>query len=136
MIEKVKKLVHEQPDLNRPEDKKLVSAASNTKLQNFLQCTDMLEWAGIGFGEDMNILIQKSLKRLAMLSGASEIKFFGKILCQNNDYWVAQGTLNEAEEVPKNPKQELRGKGVNATVFWVTHNIIGDWIQLPDVEPE
>jgi radial spoke head protein 4A len=29
----------------------------------------------------------------------------------------------------------LRGKGVNSTVFWVTHDIKGDWIQLPDVEP-
>jgi hypothetical protein len=47
----------------------------------------MLEWAGIGFGEDINFMIQKSLKR---------------------------------------------GKGVNSTVFWVTHDIKGDWIQLPD----
>jgi len=26
--------------------------------------------------------------------------------------------------------------GTNSTVFWVTHNIIGDWIQLPDLMPE
>ena len=31
---------------------------------------------------------------------------------------------------------EARGKGVNETVFWVTHNLLGDWIQLPDCRPE
>ena len=44
--------------------------------------------------------------------------------------------LNEEEEVPKNPAQEKRGQGVNGTVFWVTHNLMNDWIQLPDAQPE
>ena len=44
--------------------------------------------------------------------------------------------LNEEEEVPKNPSQEKRGQGVNGTVFWVTHNLMNDWIQLPDAQPE
>ena len=34
----------------------------------------------------------------------------------------------EAEEAPLQPDQELRGKGVNATVFWVTNDLMGDWI--------
>lgn len=43
--------------------------------------------------------------------------------------------LNQPEEEPKAREQERRGKGVNATVFWVTHNLMSDWIQLPDIEP-
>lgn len=39
----------------------------------------MFEWAGIGFGDDTDFLIQKSLKRLAAASGASTLKLFGKI---------------------------------------------------------
>jgi len=39
----------------------------------------MLEWAGVNFGEDNTYLLQKSLKRLAVLSGAKSLKFFGKI---------------------------------------------------------
>ena len=135
LIDKIKKLLAEEPDLVRPEDKKFVRN-NKSSVQNYLQYTDMLEWAGLGFGSDMNIMIQKSLNRLAKMSGAQQVKLFGKFLCQNNDYWVAQGILNEPEESPRNPQQEARGKGANATVFWVTHNIIGDWIQLPDVEPE
>lgn len=96
----------------------------------------MLEWAGIGFGDHINALLQKSLRRLAVISGATNVRFFGKVLCSSQDYWVAQGMLNVAEEKPRNPRQEVRGRGTNKSVFWVTHNIIGDWIQLPDVEPE
>lgn len=31
---------------------------------------------------------------------------------------------------------EKRGQGVNTTVFWVTDNLLNDWIQLPDCRPE
>jgi len=31
---------------------------------------------------------------------------------------------------------EPRSKGVNETVFWVTDNLLNDWIQLPDCRPE
>jgi hypothetical protein len=41
----------------------------------------MLEWAGIGFGEDNNFMIQKSLKRLAKMCGAKSLQLFGKVLC-------------------------------------------------------
>ena len=38
------------------------------------------------------------------------------------------GRLNEAEEENKNASVEQRGKGVNETVFWVTDNLLSDWI--------
>ena len=40
-----------------------------------------------------------------------------------------------AEEDSKDRSVEVRGKGVNATVFWVTDNLLSDWIQLPDCRP-
>ena len=54
----------------------------------------MLEWAGVDFGEDNMYLMQKSLKRLATLSGATRLRFFGKMYGSKADYWVAQGELN------------------------------------------
>mmetsp|Transcript_18055 Transcript_18055/g.30798 ORF Transcript_18055/g.30798 Transcript_18055/m.30798 type:complete len:158 (-) Transcript_18055:870-1343(-) len=107
-IEKLKKLINVELDLVKPSERSLVSN-SQCKIQNFQQCTQMLEWAGVSFGEEMHILIQKSLRRLAKVSGATQIKFFGKILCSGNDYWVAQGVLKESEETPRNKQQELRG---------------------------
>lgn len=70
------------------------------------------------------------------MSNATSIRFFGKILCRNKDYWVAQGTINVQEQKPLNAIQELRGKGCNESVFWVTHDLKNDWMQLPDVQPE
>lgn len=70
------------------------------------------------------------------MSGASTLKFFGRIQCTEQDYWVAQGVLKEAEEGVKNDMQEPRGKGINSTVYWVSHDLRKDWIQLPDCQPE
>lgn len=80
-------------------------------------------------------ILQKSLKRLAVLSGASSVKFFGKIFGTQRDYWIAQGTIVGEEEKSKNPRIEKRGEGANTHVFWVTENLLKDWIQLPDAEP-
>lgn len=88
----------------------------------------MLEWAGVSFGEDNLYLLQKSLKRLATLSGASSLKLFGKILGRERDYWVAQGILDYEEEKPTNSLQERRNEGVNAHVYWATNDLLNDWI--------
>lgn len=70
-------------------DEKVVGDNSNQRgilfkdhkcvLPNFVEQAETLEWVGIGFGEDTTYLIQKSLKRLASATGASELRFFGKI---------------------------------------------------------
>lgn len=62
----------------------------------------MLEWAGISFGEDFVYILQKSMKRLAVLSGATSLNFFGKIYGTEKDYWVVQGILPFEEEKAKN----------------------------------
>lgn len=51
----------------------------------------MLEWAGVGFGDETATLINKSLNRLAQVSGASNVRLFGKVHAIENDYWVAEG---------------------------------------------
>lgn len=55
----------------------------------------MLAEAGIGFGEVTTTLLQKSLKKLAKISGATSLKFFGKVMTNSKDYWVISGTLKE-----------------------------------------
>ena len=70
------------------------------------------------------------------MSGAEAIRFAGKIFGSSSDYWIAIGRLPQAEEDQKDANTEARGKGVNETVFWVTDNLLNDWIQLPDCKPE
>ena len=81
-------------------------------------------------------MLQKSITRLGVTSGASSLKLFGKIYGTQKDYWIVQGTLNFQEEAPTNKLQEKRGEGVNTYVYWATDSIMHDWIQLPEATPE
>lgn len=105
-------------------------------MPNLQEEAEMLEWAGVNFGEETTYLLHHSLKRLAIMSGADSVAFCGKVFGTKNDYWVASGKLDKAEEKVDDIKFEQRGTGVNRLVFWVTTNLLSDWIQLPDAHPD
>lgn len=44
--------------------------------------------------------------------------------------------LVEPAENNQDKAIEQRGTGVNQLVFWVTDNLLNDWIQLPDAKPQ
>ena len=96
----------------------------------------MLEWAGVCFGEEDTYRLGKAIKRLAVMSGADRVRFVAKIYGTTKDYWVCAGTLDGADEMNLPKNQEVRGKGTNSFVYWVTHDLLSDWIQLPDAKPE
>jgi radial spoke head protein 4A len=73
---------------------------------------------------------------LAQLSGASTLRFWGKIYGTKKDYWVVEGVLETQEEEKSDYFQEKRGEGVNRLVYWVTDSLLEDWVQLPDIKPE
>ena len=88
----------------------------------------MLDWAGINFGEEDTFKLGKSIKRLAVMSGADRVRFVGKMFGTCKDYWVCAGLLKGAEELSIPRSQEKRGTGVNSLVYWVTDNLLCDWI--------
>jgi len=96
----------------------------------------MLEWAGIGIGEEETYRLMHSIRRHAAVSGATKLRFWGWIYCTKSDYWVLEGELNSNEESDLPREIEHRGQGVNKKVYWVTDNILEDWVQLPDANPE
>ena len=128
-------MLNEVNDLVEAEDRHLLSKTKQFAIPNFEEEAEMLDWAGISFGEDNTLRLSKSIKRLAIMSGADSIRFAGKIFGTRSDYWIAMGQGAPPEEDCKDTSVEPRGKGVNATVFWVTDNLLGDWIQLPDCRP-
>jgi radial spoke head protein 4/6 len=95
----------------------------------------IFEWAGVSFGEEETYKLSKALKRLATLSGATKLRFWGKVFGVQKDYWVIEGVLDAAEEDRGHWTQEKRGEGVNRYVYWVNESLLEDWIQLPDVTP-
>ena len=97
----------------------------------------IFEWANIGFGEKETLRIQKSLADLALKSSAANLKFWGKVIGTEKDYYVAEGFV-EAEDdgaEERGPEFEARGSGVNANVYWVSDSSLGQWTQLPDLAP-
>ena len=120
--------------LNR--DNCMLGKGKKYVIPNIQEEAEMLEWAGISFGEEETYKLGKSIKRLAVMSGAGALKFVGKMYGTQKDYWLASGVLIPGEESMVSANCEKRGEGVNKFVFWVTDNLLNDWIQLPDCKPE
>lgn len=134
-IEKAKSLLSEKVFGVEMVDRQLLTTGKKFNIPNLEKQACMLEWAGVSFGDDRMYILQKSLKRLASLSGATSLKLFGKIFGTKQDYWIVSGVLPYSEETAR-AGCEKRGEGVNSQVYWVTDNFLGDWIQLPDAQPE
>ena len=92
--------------------------------------------AGIDFGEYNTLILQKSLKKLTVSSQASFLKFWGKILGTERDYYIVEGSAPAAEDGAQHPEEfEPRGTGVNAMAYWVANCADGPWTALDDIEP-
>lgn len=123
-------------DLVSKNDRGLLSKNKKFVIPNFDEEAEMLEWAGVSFGEEDTYKLGKAIKRLAVMSGAERVRFVAKMYGTNKDYWVCSGVLTGAEEPLAGSDNEVRGTGVNAMVYWVTDNLLSDWIQLPECAPE
>lgn len=126
-IAKSKNLLNEINDLANKADRRSIKS-KQFAMPNFAEEAEMLEWAGFCFGEEDTYRLGKSIKRLAQMSGAERIRFAGKVLGTQKDYWVVSGVLIEPEENGIAREVERRGTGINQLVFWVTDNLLNDWI--------
>ena len=70
------------------------------------------------------------------MSGANSLRLWGKIYGTEKDYWIVEGSLDTPEENKNEYGVEKRGAGVNQFVYWVTDNLLEDWVQLPDLKPD
>lgn len=106
-------------------------------INNFTDDTAMLQWAGIGFGEQLNYDISLRIRALAQSLGESlvKLKFWGKILGTRYDYLIAEGQL-VAPAVDVYTDIEPRGKGGNLYSYWALSSKSGsEWEMLPNVRP-
>ena len=101
-----------------------------------MQVSKMLRWAGLGFGEEESYLISLSLKKLFKTEEIKELRFWGKIYGSEKDYYIAMGTTTKKYKDDISPEWEPRGKGVNQYTFWVTHNVLESWVELPLISPD
>jgi hypothetical protein len=92
--------------------------------------------AGVDFGEYNTLILQKSLKKLTATSAASYLRFWGKILGTEKDYYIVEGSAPApGEDAPRGEDFEPRGTGVNTMAYWVSNTADGPWEPLDDLEP-
>jgi len=76
------------------DERDLLSRDKTFIIPNIVEEQRMFEWAGVVFGEEEVMRLSKAIKRLALLSGASQLRFWGKVYGTQKDYWVAEGVLD------------------------------------------
>ncbi len=97
------------------------------------------QWAGVGFGEQETYRLQMSLKKLAADSGATMVRFFGKITGTQADYYVAETQVEAEEEGEAEERDadfEPKGTGVNVYTYFVARDSMSEWTRLPDISPQ
>lgn len=62
------------------------------------------------------------------MSGADKLRFAGKIFGTEKDYWIVSGELASNDENDPSLKMESRGRGCNQLCYWVTDNLLHDWV--------
>ncbi len=86
------------------------------------------QWAGVGFGDNETLLLQKSLKALAASTGAANVRLWGKVQGLNRDYYIAEGTSDANQGDEEKPAEfEARGSGVNKFVYWTCNSPLESW---------
>jgi len=95
------------------------------------------QWAGLNLGDYNCMLLQKSLQKLATSSGATKLRFWGKIQGTERDYFIAEGSAEAAATEEEQPAdKEPRGAGVNEFAYWVCNSTDENkWTALPDLLP-
>jgi len=108
---------------------------------DFCEDADILQWAGVGFGELESYKIKCALRNLAfkqMENSYTRIRLWGKMLGTDADYYIAEaykeGDVGEADEA--NPDAEVGGQGANKYTYFVTNDLVSqEWIKLPNIKP-
>jgi len=50
------------------------------------------------------------------------MRFWGKLLTNTQDYYIAQGISTKPNNTELLPGMEKQGEGANYYTYWVTHN--------------
>jgi radial spoke head protein 4A len=109
-------------------------------IPDYMEEADLLAWAGVGFGQLESYKITCSLRNLAAKereASLTKLRFWGKILGTDKDYYVAEAQSEAGGEVPEGEEDmEVPGApGVNQYIYYVTNDLCEDWTKLPDLKP-
>lgn len=102
---------------------------------DFVEEAEMFAWAGVGLQQAESYKVMCSLRNMAAKQeGCTKIRFWGKILGTDADYFVAEAA-GESGEAEEGENMDPPGSGVNAFTYFVTTDLAGDWYKLPHIKP-
>ena len=71
-----------------------------------------------------------------MKKNTKQLRFWGKIIGKESDYYIAEGLADGGEEAGElAPDTEPKGTGVNKWNYWATTCLSGEWTELPLLTP-
>lgn len=91
---------------------------------------------GISFGEDESYIIFKSLTKLAQTKNYKQLRLWGKILCSEKDYYIAEAFIEGGDDGELAPGTDPRGQGTNKYSYFATNDLLKGWTDLPLVTPD
>lgn len=71
---------------------------------------------------------------MARENNTTEVSFWGKVLAEQQDYWVIMGRLKKYyDDCPSEHPADPNGQGANSCVFWVSTDlgVTCPWQELP-----
>jgi radial spoke head protein 4A len=109
---------------------------------DFSREASLLAWAGAGFSDTESYQIACALRALAFKekdNGLTKLRFWGKVLGTEADYYVAEAQKDAPGDAPdpEGPDADMEplGSGANTYAYYATTDLCGDWLLLPDVRP-
>lgn len=107
-----------------------------TKIEDILEKSLILEQSGITFGKDTWFKIKLAMKKIVLKENVEFLRFFGKIYGRESDYFVIYGRHKSYTNTkyPKNFDYEPSGlEGINKYTFWVSNSLLEEWSILPEI---
>jgi hypothetical protein len=106
-------------------------------IPDYIDVFNKLSFSGVGLSTKELLLINNSLKNLALTLPNGNVTFFGKIFCSEKDYYVAEATEVDppADAKYEADMEKRKEDGINRNTFYVTNNLYDKWVDLPDVSP-
>mmetsp|Transcript_87105 Transcript_87105/g.281247 ORF Transcript_87105/g.281247 Transcript_87105/m.281247 type:complete len:432 (-) Transcript_87105:264-1559(-) len=102
---------------------------------DFVEEAEMFSWAGVGLGEAESYKIMCSMRNMATkVEGYSKIRFWGKVMGCDADYYVAEAARDGGGDADDGEDMDPPGSGVNAFTYFVTTDLTGAWVKLPDTK--
>lgn len=111
----------------------------NCFIEDVVNKAKILEGVGINISSKEVIKLRESMKKL-LNERVSKMRFWGKILGKEQDYYIVQIEYKQPQIITKytakKDHEPRYNEGANYYVFYATNDLLGDWVELPDVTYE